>query len=337
MDFTRSFAVMVRARLSLVEALETAAAQCAHARLQATLRAVLRDVRRGRSLSASLSRHETVFSRLYVHLAEVGEAAGVLDAVLLRLAAHLEKAEAVKRKVTFALFYPGLVLTVAAGAVVFFLTTIVPTFAEMYMDFGQQLPGPTRVVLRLSAVFTEYALLVLPVLALGVLGVQAGLRTPAGRRGWDRWKLRLPLVGRLLRKSLTARFCRTLGTLLSSGVALAEGLDILSKSLGNRHAEAQFATVLRRVRRGSTLSQPLQEARLFPGMVVQLVAVGEATSELDAMLLHAAAHYEAEVDALLDGLTAVIEPILIVVIGLLLGSILVALYLPMFELVTTVG
>lgn len=328
---------MLRARLSLVQSLTTAAAQCRHPGLQRVLDAVVSEVQGGKSLSESLSRHGRVFNKLYVHLTRVGEMAGVLDQVMLRLAAHLEKTAALKRKIRFAMFYPGLIMTVAVGAIFFFLIVIVPTFAEMYADFNQQLPGPTQVVLRLSQMLTEYA--VWMVLGLGgvAFGIGMALRTPQGQRAWDRAKLRVPLLGSLLQKGLTARFCRTLGTLLSSGVSLVDALGILANASGNRYVEEVMGNVLGRVRRGSSLYAPLKNAGFFPDMVVQLIAVGEQTAELDAMLLHAAQHYEQELDALLDGLTAIIEPVLIVAIGVMLGSILVSLYLPMFELMQAVG
>ena len=336
-DFTRSFAVMIQARLSLVQSLNTAAAQCTNARLKHVIETVRRDVQRGKSLAESLARHERIFNSLYVHLVHIGEVAGILDRVLLRLAAHLEKAAALKRKVQFAMFYPGLILTVALGAIIFFLTAIVPTFAEMYADFGHELPGPTRVVLRLSEALTDYFLVVAIGMSLLIVGIGVLLRSPGGRLTWDRLKLRFPVLGSLMLKSLTARFCRTLGTLLSSGVALVDALSILAKASGNQYVERALTDVLGRVRRGSSLYQPLKQAGFFPDMVVQLIAVGEQTAELDGMLLHAAEYYEQEVDVFLDGLTSIIEPILIVVIGLMLGGILVSLYLPMFEMINAVG
>lgn len=336
-DFTRSFAVMLRARLPLVQSLETAARQCKNTALKHVLEVVRRDVERGASLSESLARHEHVFNRLYVHLARVGELAGILDEILLRLATHLEKTAALKRKVCFALFYPGLILTVAIGATLFFLTAIVPTFAEMYADFDQELPGPTQVVLRLSQALTDYFLVVILGTGGSAVGIVMLLRTPRGQLTWDRVKLRSPLLGSLMQRSLTARFCRTLGTLLMSGVALVDALSILAKASGNRCAEHALTEVLGRVSQGSNLYQPLKQAGLFPDMVVQLIAVGEQTAELDGMLLHAAEHYEEELDVFLDGLTSILEPVLIIMIGLMLGGILVALYLPMFELINTVG
>ena len=328
---------MIQARLSLVQSLDTAAAQCTNARLKHVIETVRRDVKRGKSLADSLARHDRIFNSLYVHLAHIGEVTGILDRVLLRLARHLENASALKRKIQYALFYPGLILSVAIGTIIFFQTAIVPTFAEMYADFGRELPGPTRVVLRLSEVLTDYFLVVAIGMSLLIVGIGVLLRSPGGRLTWDRLKLRLPVLGSLMRKSLTARFCRTLGTLLSSGVALVDALSILAKASGNQYVERTLTDVLGRVRRGSSLYQPLKQAGFFPDMVVQMIAVGEQTAELDRMLLHAAEHYEQEVDAFLDGLMSIIEPILIVVIGLMLGGILVSLYLPMFEMMNAVG
>ena len=336
-DFTRSLAVMIQARLSLVQSLDTAAAQCKNAHLKQIIETVRRDVQRGKSLGDSLARHEHVVGNLFVHLARIGEVAGILDRVLLRLASHLEKTAALRRKIRFALFYPGLILTVAVGAVIFFLTAIVPTFAEMYADFGRALPGPTQVVLRLSEALTDYFLVVAIGIGVVVVGISMMQRSPRGRLTWDRLKLRLPLLGVLMRKSLTARFCRTLGTLLSSGVALVDALSILAKASGNQYVEQVLTEVLGRVRRGSSLYEPLKQAGFFPDMVMQLIAVGEQTAQLDGMLLHAAGHYDEEVDLFLEGMTSIIEPVLIIVIGLMLGGLLVSLYLPMFELINTVG
>lgn len=336
-DFTRSFAVMIQARLSLMQALDTAIKQSKEGPLKAVLTEVQREVQQGKSFSESLATHPRVFSSLYVHLTRIGEVAGVLDEVLLRLATHLEKTAALKRKIQFALFYPGLILTVATGAVLFFLTTIVPTFAEMYTDFGQQLPGPTQIVLHLSNLLTGYYWLGGLLIGGLVAGMGAVLRTANGRLLVDRCKIGFPLLGTLLLKSLTAHFCRTLGTLLSSGIALVDAFAILAAASGNRYVEQQLAAVLGQVERGSSLAAPLQKTDLFPDMVTQLIAVGEETAELPDVLLYAASHYEEEVDAWLDGLTAIIEPVMIVVIGLVLGGILVALYLPMFELINTVG
>lgn len=336
--FTRNLAVMLNARLPLVQALRTVAGQCKNQRLAQVLDEVRKSVHGGRSLSASLAQHEGVFPPLYVQLTRMGEVAGILDTVLLRLADHAEKTAALRRKIGLALIYPGVILAVALGATVFLLTTIVPTFAEMFAEFGAALPGPTQVILSLSAAVTTHAFAVLVGLLLLILGTMALLRIPQVRYAWDRYKLRLPLIGSLLRRSLMARFCRTLGTLLESGVQLVDGLMLLGQAMGNRYLEQEIGMILKRVRRGSGLYHPLKErTQLFPALVIQMVAVGEETAELDTMLVHAATHYEKEVDGLVESLSSIIEPVLIVFIGLLLGGILIAMYLPMFEMMNAVG
>lgn len=336
--FTRNLAVMLNARLPLVQALRTVAGQCKNQRLAQVLDEVRKSVHGGRSLSASLAQHEGVFPPLYVQLTRMGEVAGILDTVLLRLADHAEKTAALRRKIGLALIYPGVILAVALGATVFLLTTIVPTFAEMFAEFGAALPGPTQVILTMSAAVTTHAFAVLVGLLLLILGTMALLRIPQVRYAWDRYKLRLPLIGSLLRRSLMARFCRTLGTLLDSGVQLVDGLMLLGQAMGNRYLEQEIGIIVKRVRRGSGLYHPLKErTELFPALVIQMVAVGEETAELDTMLVHAATHYEKEVDGLVESLSSIIEPVLIVFIGLLLGGILIAMYLPMFEMMNAVG
>lgn len=336
--FTRNLAVMLNARLPLVQALRTVASQCKHRRLAQVLDEVRRSVQGGRSLSASLAQHQTVFPPLYVPLTRMGEVAGILDKVLLRLADHAEKTAALRRKIGLALVYPGVILCVALGATVFLLTTIVPTFADMFAEFGAELPGPTQFILSVSAAITEHAFSTLLGLAVALGGMLLALRIPRVRYLWDRYKLKIPFFGSLLHRSLIARFCRTLGTLLDSGVRLVDALTLLGQAAGNRYAEKEIGEILKRVRRGSGLYHPLKEqTTLFSPMVVQMIAVGEETAELDTMLLHAANHYEKEVDGLVESLSSVIEPVLIVAIGLLLGGILIAMYLPMFEMMHAVG
>lgn len=336
--FTRNLAVMLNARLPLVQALRTVASQCKHRRLARVLDEVRRSVQGGRSLSASLAQHQALFPPLYVPLTHMGEVAGILDTVLLRLADHAEKTAALRRKIGLALVYPGVILAVALGATIFLLTTIVPTFADMFAEFGAELPGPTQFILTVSGAITEHAFQTL--LGLGIVLVLTlfVLRIPRVRYLWDRYKLRIPFFGSLLHRSLIARFCRTLGTLLDSGVRLVDALTLLGEAVGNRFAEKEIDEILKRVRRGSGLYHPLKERTgLFSPMVIQMIAVGEETAELDTMLLHAADHYEKEVDGLVESLSSVIEPVLIVTIGLLLGGILIAMYLPMFEMMHAVG
>lgn len=336
-DVTRHLAVMIGAKVPLLQALETVEQQNTHRGARAVLAAVRKSVERGQTLSHSLKQHPRSFGQLYVALTQVGERAGVLDVVYLRLSEHLEKAAALRRKIRLAFMYPGLILTVALGATFFFLTAIVPTFAEIFQDFGAALPRPTQVVLRVSEVMSSYGLVALVVGLLGWGGLYIALRQPRGRYLWDRVKLRLPLVGTLLRKSLVTRFCQTLGTLLTSGVPLVEALTIVGQSVENTFVQRQLVQAVARVRRGAGIHKALASLSVFPTMVIQMVAVGEETAQLDQMLLHAATHYEREVDTAVETLTAVLEPVLIIVIGAGLGGILVALYLPMFEMMNVVA
>lgn len=327
---------MVGARLPLVEALETATRQCESDRLRGILTDVVRRVEGGGRLSDALARHGSVFSGVYAPLVRAGEAAGALDAVLLRLADHLERGHELRRRVRLALAYPVLVLTITAAATAFLLTVVVPTFAEMFADFDAELPGPTRLVIATSeGIRQAFPFLVLAALGLGI-GVRYAVRSARGRRVWDGFKLRVPLLGSLYRKALTARFCHTLGTLLESGVPLVEALEITAQAAGNQEVERAVLEMRRRVVRGSRLAAPLSKAAVFPPMVVQMVAVGEETARLGEVLAHTAKHYEAEVDAAVDALTSLVEPVLIVVLGLVVGAVLVAIYLPMFEMSTVV-
>jgi len=334
--FTRSLAVLVAARLPLLEALASAGRQTPAPGLRAAAEAVLESVRRGQSLSAALARHPDAFDTLYVQLVRVGEMTGRLGDLLLRLATYQEKVYALRRAVRLAMVYPGVIVALATACVAFLLVVIVPTFSEMFADFGAELPAPTRALLALSKGLREHA-------GVGIAGgliVAAGarrlLRTPAGWRWMDRVSLRIPLVGPLLRKSHAARFCRTLGTLLEGGVHLTEALAILARTSGHSQVEALVSRLAVHVERGGRLAEPLQGNEVFPEFVVQMVAVGEETAHLDEMVLHAAGYFEHEVDAAVETLTSVIEPILIAVLGLAIGGFLVALYLPLFELSSVV-
>lgn len=335
-DATRSLAVMVAARLPLVDALRTAARQTDHDRLRATLSDVARRVERGQPLAKSLERHPEVFGPLFGQLVREGEAAGALDAVLLRLADHLEKAEALRRKVRMAMAYPAIVLGVALATVTFLLTVIVPTFADMFADFGAELPLPTRIVLGVTDALQAYGWIALLVIVGLALLARTARRDPRVRRALERIRLRLPVLGPLYAKGLTARVCRTLGTLVESGVALDEALRVTATASESLLAREATAEMRRRVVRGTSLAAPMARASFFPPMVVQMVSVGEETARLSEMLLHVAGHYEAEVDAAVDALASVIEPLLVVVLGIIVGAILVAIYLPMFELTNVI-
>ena len=335
-DFTRSFAMMVGAHLSLLNALETAARQSENERLKAVLNEVASSIKSGKSLSASLSEHPHMFDALYVNLTQVGEEAGMLDNMLMRLAAHQEKSTDLRRKVRQAMAYPIVVLLVAIGATIFLLTSIVPTFADMFASFGAELPGPTLVILNISNFLTEHwPWLLCAVLILFLLG-SITCRQRRVITFWHKWSLRLPICGSLLLHSQTAHFCRMSGTLLHSGIGLVDALSILAESMPNRFIKKELDKVRLNVMQGASLHKPLAHARIFPDMVIQMIAAGEETAELSHMLTHTARYYESEVDVFLGSLSSIIEPIMIVLIGILLGGILIAMYLPMFDLVNVV-
>lgn len=328
---------MVQARLPLVDALDASARQNEAPALRSVIQRIARDVRGGSSLAAALRQHPTTFAPFYVQLVEVGEASGLLGDVLLRLAKHLERAEALRRKVRHALAYPAVVLGTAMAATAFLLAFIVPTFAELYADFGATLPGPTRFVLLVSDALTKHFALVGIALVAFVGAFRFGSRLPRLRAAWDAFLLRLPIMGPLIRRSLVARFSRTLGTLLRNGIPLVMALELVGTAEGHSVLRSQVLAMATGVSQGRRLTAGWGEGHLFPPLIHQLVAVGEDAGELDVMLLHAAAHYEEEVDAAVEGLSALLEPVLIVLIGILLGGILVAMYLPLFDLVDVVG
>jgi len=335
-DATRSLAVMLKARLSLVDALRTTQEQCEDASLAGVFADVVRRVEEGESLAASFEHHETVFGNLYVHLVRVGEKAGILDDVMEQLATYLERRAALRKRIRLAFVYPGLILTVALGATAFLLTVIVPTFADVFASFDAELPRATRFVLGVSEVLRGYYLTI-GASAIGcALAGRAFLKTEAGRRVYDTVALRAPLFGRLFTQSVTARVCRTLGTLLKNGIGLVSALEIQRQAATNVHVQASLDAMIDGVRRGDGLTATIEGSRVFPQLVVKMIQAGEKTAALDMMLMRAAEHYEREVEAVTDTLASILEPILIVFIGALVGGILIAIYLPMFDMMNVI-
>lgn len=335
-DFTRGLAVMIKANVPLVKALDTSIDQTDNNRFKEILMQIRKDVKGGKSLAKSLAKHDNIFDGLYIHLVEVGELAGILDEILFRLSGYMEKRYSLKQKVRMALVYPSIVVAVAMCAILFLLLFIVPTFAEMYSDFNAELPGPTQFVLSVSQGLTDYFLYI----AVGVIGLIFGTRSfmqqPKGRYMADRIKLRIPFFGGIFQKTLMTRFCQTLGTLLKSGVTLVDALTIIGKASGNMIITDATQEMVRSVKKGGSLTKSLKKFKVFPGMVVQMISVGEETSELDDTLLHIAELYDEEVDLAVESLTSIIEPILIVVLGVVLGGIVIAMYLPIFELMNLI-
>jgi len=335
--FTRQFATMINAGLPLVQCLDILSKQTEKPGFRTIIAETMHDVETGATLGEALGKHKRVFDDLYVNMVEAGEAGGILDDILLRLATYIEKAEGLKRKVKSAMMYPLVVMVVALGATSFMLLFIIPTFAKMFSDFGGQLPLPTRIVLVMSEILRHYWW------ALGgtVVGLAVGFRqfyrTESGKMVVDRVQLRIPVLGQVLRKACIARFTRTLGTLIKSGVPILTGLEITARTAGNTVISKAVLETKESIREGETLAGPLKDSEVFPAMVVQMIAVGEETGALDEMLRKIADFYDDEVDTAVETLTSVIEPVMIVAMGLIVGGMVVAMYLPMFKLVTLVA
>lgn len=336
-DFTRGLAVMLKARLSLIQALDTMISETTDSNFKSTLKRVRRDVKSGQSLADSLSKHPSIFDTFYIHLVEVGELAGVLDNILFRLADYKAKRHSIQQKVKMAMIYPGMVLGVATGAILFLLLVIVPTFAEMYRDFDAELPELTRYVLFVSNWVNEYFFIILVTGAALVWGTGYALRNKEVRYSIDKAKMNIPFFGELFLKTIVVRFCQTLGTLLQSGITLVEGLTILTQSSNNLLVKEATGNVLKAVKRGGSLGKALRKSRVFPPIVLQMITVGEETAELDEMLLHVSDHFREEMDLKVESMTSVIEPLLIITLGIILGFLIVAMYLPMFELMNVIG
>ncbi len=297
---------------------------------------VMSDVESGTTLAEALRKH-SCFSDLYVNMVEAGETGGILDVILNRLAVYLEKADALKKKVKGAMTYPTIVFTVAIGATTFMLLFIIPTFAQMFTDFGGELPLPTKIVMGLSAFLRANWYLLLGVVIGGFIAFRRYYKTKAGRYRVDKFLLNLPVLGPVIRKAAVARFTRTLGTLVSSGVPILNGLEITARTAGNKVIEEAIMKTRTSISEGNTIAEPLKDSGVFPPMVVQMIGVGEQTGALDEMLSKIADFYDSEVDTAVSALTSIIEPVMIVVMGVVVGGMLIAMYLPMFKLVTVVS
>jgi type IV pilus assembly protein PilC len=337
--FTRQFATMINAGLPLVQCLDILSKQTEKEAFRQIIGGVMREVEAGNTLAESLAKKENqrVFDELFVNMVEAGEAGGILDDILLRLATFIEKAEALKRKIQGAMVYPGVVMSVAVLATSFMLIFIIPTFARMFTGFGAELPLPTKIVMGLSSFLRSYWW----ALVLGIVGTAVGIqryyRTERGHMQIDKLLLQVPVLGDVLRKGAVARFTRTLGTLISSGVPILNGLEITARTSGNRVIQAAIMAARSSIREGETIAAPLRESGVFPPMVVQMISVGEETGALDDMLTRIADFYDSEVDTAVDALTSLIEPLMIVFMGGVVGGMVVAMYLPMFKLINVVA
>ena len=334
--FTRQFSTMIDAGLPLVQCLNILAEQSESKNLRDVTGRVARSVEQGSTLADSLRRHPRAFDDLFTNMVEVGESGGILDIVFQRLAAYIEKAAALKRKVKGAMIYPASIIGVAFLVVIFMLTFVIPTFTKMFKDLGADLPLPTQVVVWLSEFVRTYILLIIAAVFGCVFALRAYYRTEKGQSTIDALLLKVPVMGTLIRKVAVARFTRTLGTLVSSGVPILEGLRITARPAGNKVVEKAVLQCRAAVTAGKTLAEPLKASGVFPPMVIQMISVGEQTGALDAMLSKIADFYDDEVDTAVSSMTALLEPIMIVVLGVLIGGLVVAMYLPIFKLVTLV-
>src|SRR5438552_1402674 len=332
--FTRQFSVMIDAGLPLVQCLEILASQQENKIFQKVLTNTREMVEGGSTLSAAMKASPKVFDPLYTNMVEAGETGGILDTILQRLSSYIEKNVKLQRAVKSAMVYPIGVLTVAGGVITLLLWKVVPIFATLFAGLGVELPLPTRIVIALSNFIGSYfGLLILVAVVGGIFGIKVWYGTPQGRLALDWLILKLPVLGLLMRKIAVARFTRTLGTLISSGVPILEGLDITARTAGNAVVERALNKVRRSLEEGKSLTEPLKDSEVFPGMVTQMIAVGEQTGAMDAMLQKIADFYEEEVDAAVKDLLTALEPIMIVFLGLVVGGVVISMYLPLFTVI----
>ena len=335
--FSRQFATMIDAGLNVVASLRILEEQTTDAYLAEVIEEVRLDVERGLLLSQALERHPKVFSRLYVAMVEAGEAAGILDEVLDRLATQIEKEANIKRRVKGAMVYPTVVLSFAFLILIAMLLFIIPVFEDLYAQLGGQLPMLTQLIIDASNLLRSRWYIIFPTIGLVIFVFLRWKRSEAGRKHWDRFKLNVPMkIGDIVVKVTMARFTRTLSTLVTAGVDIIKALEITGATAGNWVVEDALRTVRERVHGGTSIAQPLIENPVFPPMVSQMVKIGEETGELDAMLGKIADFYEEEVDASISALTSIIEPVMIILIGAMVGTIIIAMYLPMFKLISLV-
>jgi type IV pilus assembly protein PilC len=332
--FTRQFSVMIDAGLPLVQCLDILGTQEEDRHFAAVILATRSDVESGASLADAMKRHPKTFDPLYTNMIAAGEAGGILDTILKRLATYIEKAVKLKGQVQSAMIYPVAVLVIAAGVVAVILWKVIPTFAALFQGLGADLPLPTRVIIAISNNFVRFFPILLFSLGAIAFVFRRYYSTHNGRRAVDRTMLKMPILGSILRKIAVARFCRTLSTLISSGVPILDGLEITARTAGNAIVEDAIMVTRTSIERGETVSAPLKETGVFPAMVTQMIGVGEATGALDTMLAKIADFYEEEVDTAVAGLLTLLEPVMISVLGIIVGGIVIAMYLPIFDLIS---
>jgi type IV pilus assembly protein PilC len=335
--FARQFSTMIAAGLAVLRALFVLEEQTENPRFKKIIAAVRGDVESGMSLSDAMERHPAAFDRLYISMVRAGEAGGALDQSLSRLASQLEKDDSMRRTIKAAMAYPVLIACFAIMVMIGMLLFIIPIFAKMYADLGGQLPSLTRLMMTLSNMLKGYWFIVFPGIAGFIWGMRRLKNTPQGKRSWDRAKLKLPMkVGPVIQKIAIARFSRTFATLVSSGVPILQAIEITGKTSGNSVIEESMAMVRESIRSGESIAKPLSRVPVFPAMVTHMISIGEETGALDAMLNKVADFYEDEVDASIKSLTSIIEPIMMLFVGGLVGLVVISMYLPMFNMMNLV-
>ena len=335
--FTRQFSTMINAGLPLVQAMGILAEQSENPSLREITKQVVFDVESGNTVADALRKHPAAFSELYVNMVAAGEAGGILDTILLRLAVFMEKNDALIRKVKGAMIYPGVIMTVAAGAIIVLLVFVIPTFERMFTEARIPLPLPTQIVIGLSRGLQKWWWAVILIVGALIWAVRKYYATNDGKLVIDRLMLKAPVLGDVLRKSAVSRFTRTLGTLIGSGVSILDGLEITAKTSGNRVIQDAIMESRASIAGGETISAPLKKSQVFPPMVISMINVGEQTGGLDEMLTKIADFYDEEVDAAVSGLLALMEPVMIVFLGVVVGGMVVAMYLPIFDMVNAAG
>jgi type IV pilus assembly protein PilC len=335
--FTRQFSTMINAGLPLVQALDILATQSENPALKDVTRQVVFDVESGNTVADALRKHPAAFTDLYVNMVAAGEAGGILDTILMRLAVFMEKNDALIRKVKGAMIYPSVIMSVAAIAITVLLVFVIPTFQTMFASAGIALPLPTRVVIGMSHILKTYWYVFIGVIVGTFFSIKRFYATANGKLSIDRMLLKAPVLGDVLRKSAVSRFTRTLGTLISSGVSILDGLEITAKTAGNRVIQDAIMESRSSIAGGETIAAPLKKSQVFPPMVISMIAVGEQTGGLDEMLSKIADFYDEEVDAAVSGLLALMEPVMIVFLGVIVGGMVVAMYLPIFDMVNAAG
>lgn len=335
--FTRQFATMIDAGLPLVQCLDILSRQQPNRTFKKILSQVKESVESGSTFADALKKHPKAFDELYVNLVAAGEVGGILDTILNRLAAYIEKALKLKKQVKSAMTYPATIIGIAVVVIAVILIFVIPAFEKMFKDFGGALPMPTQVVINLSNFIQHYILVIIGGIVAFIFIVKRIYATPKGRDKMDAWALKLPIFGILIRKVAVAKFTRTLGTMISSGVPILDGLEIVAKTAGNKVVEKAIYKVRQSISEGKTIAEPLEKSGVFPAMVCQMIAVGEQSGAIDTMLNKIADFYDDEVDDAVANLTAMMEPLLMLFLGTTVGGLVIAMYLPIFKIAGTVG